>query len=185
MGYGEYLKDMLKPMGVYSLNSGYSAAELDAVGAAMDGAAECADNLKTEGIPQTARGSGLAAWENLFPILVFGETENERRSAVARLISVDDASCTQKALEGQLASCGIPGKITVTDEKFKVKLHFTSGRGEPDEKMINAALSILPAHICTEFTRDCLTWDRAEELFPTWDEFDACECSAAQLSALE
>ena len=185
MGCGNYLKDMLRPMGVYSLSEGYSAGELEAIGAALDGAHAAADSLKTEGIPKTAEKSGLVMWENLFPIISFGETAEKRRMAVWELIRTDDASCTVQALEGQLSACGIPGKITPTQERFVIKLHFTSGRGEPTEEMINAALAILPAHIYTEFSRDCLTWDRLEELYPTWDEFDACGYNAGELMALE
>ena len=43
----------------------------------------------------------------------------------------------------------------------------------------------MPAHIALIFACDGLTWDRAEELFPTWNDFDNAGLTASELVKLK
>ena len=57
MGYREFLASLLAPMGVYNLEEGYGAGELEAIGSALDGASLETDKLLTEVFFVTAEDS--------------------------------------------------------------------------------------------------------------------------------
>ena len=99
--------------------------------------------------------------------------------------STGNTESIARKLEEQFAACGIPCEIGETDRKYVVSVRFTSGRGEPEKEMTDAALAILPAHVSAEFTRIGVSWDRIESLYHTWDEFDACGYNAYELMKLE
>ena len=52
MGYGEHLRELLRPLGIYDLTSGAGGGELTAAGAAMDdlGAAPMAHAQAADGV---------------------------------------------------------------------------------------------------------------------------------------
>lgn len=185
MGYREYLMRLLAPMGVYKLDGGYGAGELAAIGSALDGACLETDSLLAEVFCQTAEDYGLTGYENLLPIVYLKDTVTERRNALLRLLQVDDTHITPECLEDTLAACGIPAKLTETDTKYTVIVHFTGIRGEPEQRVRDTAESILPVHINPVFTSPGVTWNRVEELFPTWDEFDGCGYTVFELLKLE
>ena len=185
MGYSEYLTDMLKPMGVYNLTSGCGKSELDAIGAAFDEVNSEIAFIEKETVPATAENSGLTIFERLFPITYLYTDTDKRRKAIAALIRTDDLSYTKAALESQLEACGIPGIITETDVKYTVHVHFTFGKGEPEQEDMDAALEILPAHLAVEFSRDSISWNEIESRFTTWDAFDNCGLNALEIQKLE
>ena len=60
MGYGDYIRDLLRPLGVYDFTpGGYSHSETEALGVGFDGCAEAVDYAEQEGILMTAEGEGL------------------------------------------------------------------------------------------------------------------------------
>ena len=185
MGYREFLASLLAPMGVYNLEEGYGAGELEAIGSALDGASLETDKLLTEVFFVTAEDYGLTGYENLLPIVYLESEVAQRRDALIALLKTDDTYTTAEKLENTLAACGIPAEITETDTKYNVIVHFTGIRGEPEQRVRDTAESILPVHINPVFTSPGITWNRVEELFPTWDEFDNCGYTIFELLKLE
>ena len=72
MGYSDYLKNLLKPLGIYDLSAGsLSSSELDALGLGLDHASKQMDYAEREGALSTAlplppppcfSSSSQAAW---------------------------------------------------------------------------------------------------------------------------
>ena len=184
MGYADYLKQMLRPLGVYRLDRGYNKAELDAIGDALDKVSAQLE-MQLGCLDYAALGGEyLEKLESLFPIVNFAETEEERRENVLALLAVNDLSCDKASLEAQLKACGLEAEITEID-KFTAKLHFAKIRGELSQQEKQMCEAIMPAHIALIFACDGLTWDRAEELFPTWNDFDNAGLTASELVKLK
>ena len=85
MGYAEELKAMLRPLGIYDLDSGAGAAELAALGAAMDGVGAALDAAERESALSTAVDRGLAAYEAILPYTPEYLTLHDRRRAIMAL----------------------------------------------------------------------------------------------------
>ena len=116
MGYADYLKQMLRPLGVYRLDRGYNKAELDAIGDALDKVSAQLE-MQLGCIDYAALGGEyLEKLESLFPIVNFAETEEERRENVLALLAVNDLSCDKVSLEAQLKACGLEAEITETKD---------------------------------------------------------------------
>ena len=79
MGYADYLKQMLRPLGVYRLDRGYNKAELDAIGDALDKVSAQLE-MQLGCLDYAALGGEyLEKLESLLPIVNFADTEEERR----------------------------------------------------------------------------------------------------------
>ena len=60
MGYCDYLKNLLRPLGIYDLSDrSLSASELEALGHGLDGAEAAIDYAERESALSTAEGEGL------------------------------------------------------------------------------------------------------------------------------
>ena len=74
MSCGEYLKELLRPLGVYRLEGTINGGELEAQGRALDGVAGTLDTIQREMLLTTAEDGGLEAIESLgLPATVRGE----------------------------------------------------------------------------------------------------------------
>ena len=185
MGYADYLKQMLSPLGIYRLESGYGAAELDAVGDALDKVRAELDIYLDGSVCTSSSGEYLRLFEALFPIVNFAGTEEERRENILTLLAVNDSWSDKPSLEAMLKACGVEAEIVETDDKFKTELRFTQIRGEPTDDEKQVCKAIMPAHVTLQFVCDGLIWDRAEELFPTWDDLDSAGLTASEIAKLK
>ena len=66
MSYGDYLRDVLRPLGVYDLEAPFQGEELDAVGCGLDGAEAALEEIQREMNLETARDWGLERVAALF-----------------------------------------------------------------------------------------------------------------------
>ncbi|MBR5381452.1 MAG: hypothetical protein IK136_02405 [Oscillospiraceae bacterium] len=106
MGCADRLKDLLRPLGVYELTEGAGAAEIEAVGAALDGAATLTGETARESMAVTAEDEGLLMLERLFPhVPAYTDTE-ARRAALISLMAVNDTSFTLALVRAALSGCG-------------------------------------------------------------------------------
>lgn len=175
MGYGAYLKALLRPLGVYDLDEGsFSGAELDALGAAMDDLAQYAENRQKESLVMTAEGSGLDAMTALFPWLVTAADVQRRRQALAGFLQISGDSFTKECLQRCLSACGTRCLLAETGTPGVVLVRFPDYPGEPEDFEAKKAIieSILPCHLqvryafswCTFDAVAGLTWQQAEKM---------------------
>ena len=66
-GYGQFLRDLLAPLGVYDLRAGtVSGSELDALGTELDSVSQRLAVIERESLTATAEAEGLDRREALF-----------------------------------------------------------------------------------------------------------------------
>ena len=89
MGYCDYLKNLLRPLGIYDLSDGsLSASELEALGRGLDGAEAAINYTERESALPTAEGEGLDLWESLFANTPVHYSTELRREAIAALLRI-------------------------------------------------------------------------------------------------
>ena len=179
MGCGDHIKRLLRPLGVYKLENSLSSGEIAAVGSAYDGAEE---GISAGLFALDAEKGELSRLEELLPIVNFGTTEADRRKAVKTLLRPQGSR--KAALESALDACGLTAEITEEEEPFTVSVRFTEVRGELSDGEERLCRSIMPAHLRLKFYCGGLTWDRAETLFPVWDELDNCGLTVSEIMKL-
>lgn len=177
MGYGTYLRQLLQPMGLYDLQSGPGAAELDALGEALDALYDRFTEIERECIPSTAEDWGLGLYEDILPYHPASTTLEKRREAIMALLRIDGASFTPQAIQNTVAGCGIPATVTEGEQPQTVVVSFPGVRGAPDRfEAIKARVElILPCHLAVEYALVYLTWEELEAMEWTWETIEEKE----------
>lgn len=172
MGYADYIKDLLRPLRVYDLDSGAGAGEIETLGEAMDGVCTALSDAEREGAAPTATGKGLSAWESALPFYPCCMTLADRRRAIMSLMRMDGASFTPSEVNATLAGCGIAAVAEETDEHYAVRVSFPQNRGVPPdlESLKERVEAILPCHLTVEYLIILITWAELIGFFPTWGD---------------
>ena len=187
MGYAEYLNGMLYPLGVYALEEGsFNRAELEGQGEALDDCASELDRIAREMLLCTAEAEGLTAVETLLPHRPVTKDVARRRAALAALLRIGEDSFTLKAINDNLAGCGLNALASETGTPGYVQVSFPEVPGIPDgfEEMTKIIEEILPAHLGIEYVFWYVTWAMLEEKFHTWAELEERGCTWEDLEKL-
>lgn len=149
MGYADYLKNTLKPLRVYELDTGIGAAELEAEGAAMDRIDGILSSTCRNMLPMSADARGLAEWEKLFPYALPQNSIADRRTALMAMIRMGECECSEQGMNFVLASCGIPANVseTAAKETLKVTILNDNLSGAELQRLKNCIEAILPCHL--------------------------------------
>jgi len=168
--YGEFLKRLLEPLGVYDLREGsLNAAELAVLGAEMDRVDARLEYAEREALTATAEAEGLRRREALFLRRGAAVTEEERRAAIAALLQIDGDSLTPAAIDVTLQGCGIRARAVELGGGV-LRVLFPGVAGVPDsfERIREIVLETLPCHLEVEFWFRYLTWQECEDAAWTW-----------------
>jgi len=187
MGYADYLRELLRPLGVYDLEGGrFSPAELTAQGSALDGCGARLDQVEREMLLCTAEDTGLTAIETLLPRRPVAETVQQRRTALAALLRIGGDSFTLRAINDNLTGCGINALASETETPNRVKIVFPDVAGEPDgyEELKKIIEDILPCHLGIEYVFWYVTWAMIGEKFSKWDDLESEGYTWAELEKL-
>lgn len=163
--YETYLCNLLKPLGLYRLETGtINESELYAIGAVLDELSELLDYVERESIAETAKGEGLSRRETLFARKPVARTIEERRRAIAALNCVNGDSFTPAEINHILSGCGIRAEAMETDSTGRVRVVFPDVMGIPPEfeQVKDIILDLIPCHLETEFCFYYLTWTDCE-----------------------
>ncbi|MDO4815180.1 MAG: hypothetical protein Q4A83_01060 [Bacillota bacterium] len=149
MSYSDYLKNTLKPLGIYELDTGIGSAELNALGAIMDEVEEKLSKTYREMLPMTAEDEGLRKFEGLFPGAASTEDTAARRTAVNALMRLREYDCSDQGLNILLSDCGIPASVYETDTKEVLNVRFSGIQPEGEElkRLKQRIEAILPCHL--------------------------------------
>ena len=182
MSHAQYLRDLLRPLGVYDLEAPFNGGELDAQGEALDGVMAWADEIQREVSLVTAEDWGL---ENIARLFVRRPVATEPRklaAALAALLRIGGDSFTLAAINDTISGCGIPAVVEELGQE-RVSVSFPGVAGEPEgfQKLKKIIEDILPTHLGIEYNFWCLTWEELESNFPTWQSIEDMDLSWEKL----
>lgn len=185
--YSGYLKEMLRPLGIYNVDDGYGAAELEVLGQQMDRLFEELEAAEREAVLMTARGAGLENYEKILPYPPVSPNLEERRSAIAALMRIDGRGFTLEALKDTLRGCGIHADVSETGEPATVRVSFPGVRGIPDEieELKTRIEMILPCHLQVEYFYVYILWQELEERLNSWQFIEALGLDWRELEKYE
>ena len=187
MGYSAYLKELIRPLGIYDLGEGtVNGGELDAVGSVLDRCAEAVEETEREMLLTTAEDFGL---ENIASLLVHRPPTwdlEHLREALAALLRISDDSYTPSAINDNLAGCGLNAVVSETEEQGVVEVRFPEVPGIPDgfEEMRVIIEDIIPCHLFIRYVFWYITWNMVEDKFVTWGALDAANLTWTALEKM-
>lgn len=186
MKNAEFLKNLLRPLGVYRLEDGIGAGELESAGAALDGCGAVLEALQREMLLLTAEGEGLDRIESLLSRRPVTTDLARRREALAALLRVGGDSFTLAAINDNLKGCGLNAVASECDAAGSVEVRFPEVPGIPSgfEDMRGIIEDILPAHLAVLYVFWYITWAMIEERFKTWGDIEVMELTWEKLEKL-
>ena len=171
MGYAGYLRNLLRPLGVYDLSPGsLSDSELEALGVGLDGVSQRLDYVERESALSTAQGEGLDRMEALFARTPVHYSTALRRQALAALLRIGGDCFTLTDINDTISGCGIKALAQEKDRFGYIRIIFPEVAGIPEgfEQIRDIILDIVPCHLDVEFYFRYLTWAECEAFRYTW-----------------
>ncbi|MCF0138152.1 MAG: DUF2313 domain-containing protein [Oscillospiraceae bacterium] len=149
MGYADYLKRTLKPLGIYELDEGIGAAELEVLGEALDSVESSLSAVQRNMLPMTAEEEGLRLLESLFTGATGTGSLEARRRALAVMLRLGETECSEQGLNILLEQCGIPADVSETEVEAQVRVTFYDTAGDTSElqRMKRRIEALLPCHL--------------------------------------
>lgn len=187
MSYGTYLKELLRPLGVYDLTEGsFNGSELEGIGTALDGVEQRLEECQREMNLTTATGEGLEKISQLMPHRPVTMDPERMRLALAALLRINGDSFTLETINDSLAGCGINAVVSETEEMQTVEVRFPDVPGIPDgvEEMKEIIEEILPCHLLIRYVYWYVTWAMLESKFEIWGELEEAGLSWGELEKL-
>lgn len=184
MSNASYLKELLRPLGVYKLEDSFLGAELDSLGAALDGLQEQLEQVQREMCLTTAQSEGLEQTAALFTLRPVTQDAGQLATSLAALTRIGGDSFTLKAINSTIAGCGLNAAVSEGDEPGVVAVRFPEVAGVPEgfERMRAIIEDILPAHLLVQYlfwyqtwqelNQRQLTWQDIQDENMTWEDFE-------------
>ena len=182
MSHAQYLRDLLRPLGVYNLEAPFNGGELDVQGAALDGAMDWLEEVQRESSLATAEDWGLENTAQLFVRRPVADPPKKLAAALAALLRIGGDSFTLAAINDTISGCGVPAVVKELG-KGQVSVSFPGIAGEPQgfQSLKEIIEDILPAHLGIEYDFWFLTWQELEDNFPSWQSIEDLELSWTRL----
>ena len=173
MSAAQYLRDLLRPLGIYDLTAPFNGGELDAAGLELDGMEELLEEIQRETCLATAESWGPEKWASLFVQRPISEGGQELAAALAALLRISGDSFTLADINDTVSGCGIPAQVT-EQGVGQVRVTFPGVAGEPAGfmQLKERIEAILPAHLDIEYWFWYLTWAELESKFTSWQAIE-------------
>nr|WP_268842228.1 PBSX family phage terminase large subunit [Pseudoflavonifractor phocaeensis] len=183
--YTEYLKDLLRPLGVCDLNAPFNAGELEGAGEALDGVEGALEELLRESSLATAESWGLERMARLFVRRPAAGTPRALGAALAALLRIGGDSFTLEAINDTIAGCGIEASVEELGVGI-VEVSFPGVAGVPEnfEQIKRIVEDILPPHLDIQYFFWFLTWEGLERKFSCWQDIEDQKLSWKELEAM-
>lgn len=182
MTYARYLRELLRPLGVYDLEAPFNGGELDVQGEVLDGVLARLENIQRETSLVTAEDWGLEKIAGLFARRPVASQPRRLAAALAALLRIGGDSFTLAAINDTITGCGVPAVVKELGRE-QVSVSFPGVAGEPADfqELKKIIEDILPAHLGIEYDFWYLTWAELEANFPSWRSIEELDLSWAQL----
>ena len=182
MSYGDYLRVLLRPLGVYDLKGTFNGGELDAAGAALDGIDARLEEVRRESDLTEAESWGLERLASLFVRRPVADAPRALAAALAALLRIGGDSFTLAAINDTIAGCGVAAKVEEVGTG-RVKVSFPGVPGVPEgfEDMKRIIEDILPAHLGIDYWFWYITWAELEAKFSCWQDIEDRDLNWSEL----
>ena len=182
MSHGQYLRQLLRPLGVYDLDAPFNGGELDAQGAALDGAMAALEEVQRESSLVTAEDWGLERVARLFARRPVAREPRQLAAALAALLRIGGDSFTLAALNDTISGCGIPAVVEEAGVgRVTVSVPGVAGEPEDFDELKLIIEEILPAHLDIAYAFWYLTWTELETMFGSWQEIEDLDLTWEEL----
>lgn len=171
MDYTDALKNLLRPLGFYDLDTGAGADELAAIGGQMNQIYQLLLDAENNICPDASGENALALWSSLLPFVPAARTAQEYQNAVSALLRIDGTSFTVKALNETVIGCGIPAQVEESPIPMMISVSFPGQRGEPDniDALKVRIEQILPCHLGIDYRFLYTTWTELTAVISLWE----------------
>lgn len=172
MSNGQYLKELLRPLGVYKLENSFLSAELESLGRCLDEMQAYLEQIQCEMCLTTAKGDGLDRMARLFAHRPVTEDAQRLAHSLAALARIGGDSFTLTAINDTIGGCGLNAVVAETAVPGTVTVRFPDVPGVPAEfeKVREIVEDILPAHVLVQYLFWYVTWEELETRELTWQE---------------
>lgn len=148
MSYGDYLKGLLRPLGLYRLEGTINGFELEAYGSQMDRCARHLDETAREMDLTTAETWGLAQYGSLLPFPLPEVAAESLRQGLSLLMG--SGRCTLSALNQLLADWELEAQLRETEKPLTVEILYENPQRLEELKQV--AEAVLPCHLEARYT---------------------------------
>lgn len=163
----QQMKDMLSPLGVYSLNeNSLVMCELTVYASQLEKLHEKLSTLLRECFITTAQGFGLEKVEELFEQPRPDLTVQERREKLCKYMALKNTDFSFEDITTQLKLAGISDAFNVDIQNEALSFPTLIALDDITEKarIINIIKDIIPAHLDIEAGIKAMCWDDFEKL---------------------
>ena len=184
MSYAQYLRELLRPLGVYDLTAPFNGGELDGAGVGLDGADVRLDEILRESLLVTAEAYGLERIATLLARRPVTEDPRALGEAMAALLRISGDSVTLSAINDTLSGCGIKARV-MEEGVGSVTVHFPEVGGIPAgfDELKQIIEDILPAHLEVKYHFWYMVWEELERKLPTWQASEDLALTWVELEA--
>ncbi len=175
MGYGAYMREVLRPLGVYRLEEGnLNHSETEAVGWVLDDVEAALEAVERDGLLVTAVET-LQEWAKLFRRLPQAQNSEALRRAIAALLLIGDGSFTLQAINETVCGCGVDCLVEETDVYGTVRVSFLGTVGIPEDfdQKKETIEEIIPCHLAIDWFFLFMTWAICESKEYTWSAVES------------
>ena len=103
MSHAQYMRELLRPLGVYDLAAPFNGGELDAQGEALDRVMDWLEEVQRETSLTTAEGWGLEKISGLFVRRPVADEPRRLAAALAALLRIGGDSFTPAAINDTIS----------------------------------------------------------------------------------
>lgn len=182
MSYAQYLRNLLRPLGIYDLEAPFNGGELDVQGEALDGVFQRLEEVQREAFLETAEDWGLEKIASLLARRPVASQPRQLASALAALLRISGDSFTLAAVNDTITGCGVPAVVKELGIG-QVSVSFPGVAGVPEgfQELKKIIEDILPTHLGIKYDFWFLTWQELEDNFPSWQAVEDRDFTWAEL----
>lgn len=170
MSNAAYMKELLRPLGVYKLEESFLCAELDCLGSALDAMERELERIQQEMCLTTAREEGLKKAAALFGLRPATQDPGQLSASLSALSRISGDSFTLAAINNTISGCGVKAEVAEANTPGVIAVRFPDLKGVPPqfESLRTIIEDILPAHLQIQYLFWYVTWHELEERALSW-----------------
>ncbi|MBE6972711.1 MAG: DUF2313 domain-containing protein [Ruminococcaceae bacterium] len=172
MSNAAYMKELLRPLGVYKLDESFLCAELDCMGLALDSVERELERIQQEMCLTTAREDGLDKTAKLFGLRPVTQNPQQLSDSLSALSRIGWDSFTLSAINNTISGCGVKAEAAETQTPGGVTIRFPNLKGVPPqfESLRTIIEDILPAHLQIQYLFWYMTWGELNARNLIWQD---------------